>query len=118
MKIPSHFDPSIGIEKISVKETESTHGSLPKGSPANSHGALSLALVNNFLTYRLKHFLMDSLTPEAIAQGGLLKDRLQRLLKLLSEEKEVRETELLLHLQEDFNRQETLMEERQRHIGP
>jgi hypothetical protein len=118
MKIPAHFDPSIGIESISIKEPTPTQKLLPERSPAGSKEALSLALVNNFLTYRLKHFWMNSLSPEILAQADLFKDRLKHLLKLLSEEEEIKETELLLFVQEDCDRQETLMEERQKQIGP
>ncbi len=118
MKIPGHFDPSIGIESISLKEPVAAQNLLPERSPAGSKEALTLALANNFLTYRLKHFLMNSLSPETMAQGGLLKDRLRHLLELLSEEEEIKETELFLFIREDCDRQETLMGERQKQLGP
>lgn len=118
MKIPTHFDPSIGLESISVKEPEQIRNLLSDRSPVGTKEALPLALAKSFHTYQLKHFLMHSLLPEYFAQEGLLKDRLKRLLKLLSEDEEIKGTEFLSLLREEYDRQETIAGERQKQIGP
>ncbi len=118
MKIPAHFDPSIGLESISVKEPEQTRNLLTERSPVGTKEALPLALANSFHTYQLRHFLMNSLLPEYLAQEGLLKDRLKRLLKFLSEDEEIKDTEFFSLLREEYDRQETMMGERQKQIGP
>ncbi|PWU11812.1 MAG: hypothetical protein C5B47_00355 [Verrucomicrobia bacterium] len=118
MKIGANFDPAIGLASITVKKAEETQNLSLERSPSGGREALPLAVSNNFPAYGLQDFMLRSLVPPYLAQGTSLKDCLKRLCNRFSEDKRIKDSEFFSILSEECDKQEAVMTERQKQIGP